>query len=158
MPERWTRSDKSRTHAENTSVLMSAHGGKLSGCHTPIAVPTVMSSRGLVDFAYPTVPGGSGQFLDLVPIAMSVGFLEGRTQSARARNRERRTCPIRRNCSRIYRNAEVVVPEDEGHENTLNSGQRNPGYKQQDVLEGGEQCYQLHSPLSTIPRPYDEYL
>jgi hypothetical protein len=33
-----------------------------------------------------------------------------------------------------------------------------PRYKQQDVLEGGEQCDQLHGPLSTVPGPYDEYL
>lgn len=33
-----------------------------------------------------------------------------------------------------------------------------PRYKQQDVLEGGKQCDQLHGPLSTVPGPYDEYL
>ena len=55
------------------------------GYHTPIAVSAVVGSRGLVDFAYSTVPRGPGKFLDLVSIAMSVGFLENGVWSARCR-------------------------------------------------------------------------
>ncbi len=51
----------------------------------PLALATVMGSRGLILVAHSTIPGSPSQFLDFVAVLVSIGFLRIRQDDKQER-------------------------------------------------------------------------